>query len=300
MQKVLLLLYSVLASDRFRTRSPSFPELSSWTSHERRRKISSLYPRWPSACLRWPYNQRYVCQTRKKPCSLIWAVEPHPQYHRPQMRPYPITRQDRTMLQRTSLPNERFILVMDHYNTEAWHIVATTDPLIDSDEEHPDEHVRLDYGAFRTILLPVPCSDFCPRPKAPGPKSITRKVSNARASRYRNLLTATCRRDRDAQLFPWSLARGLLGLAKVLCRSFSFCSEAISIFKSTSPVFFDFKWSPHIWTRAIMMVGSIPIGFWDSKFVVWLPWQDSENMPINNVTRMLDIVSETGKSLGKH
>jgi len=28
---------------------------------------------------------------------------------------------------------------------QAWHLVITTDPLVDSDEEQPDEHVRLDY-----------------------------------------------------------------------------------------------------------------------------------------------------------
>lgn len=28
---------------------------------------------------------------------------------------------------------------------DAWHTINTTDPLLDSDEENPDEHVRLDY-----------------------------------------------------------------------------------------------------------------------------------------------------------
>lgn len=31
-------------------------------------------------------------------------------------------------------------------NSEAWHIITTTDPLIDSDEEVGDEHVRHDYS----------------------------------------------------------------------------------------------------------------------------------------------------------
>ena len=32
--------------------------------------------------------------------------------------------------------------------TEAWHIVTTTDPLVDSDEENPNQHVRHDYSAY--------------------------------------------------------------------------------------------------------------------------------------------------------
>jgi Ino eighty subunit 1 len=31
-------------------------------------------------------------------------------------------------------------------DTDAWHVVTTTDPLLDSDNEHADEHVRADYG----------------------------------------------------------------------------------------------------------------------------------------------------------
>lgn len=30
--------------------------------------------------------------------------------------------------------------------TDAWHLVSTTDPLADSDDDNADEHVRLDYG----------------------------------------------------------------------------------------------------------------------------------------------------------
>lgn len=31
-------------------------------------------------------------------------------------------------------------------NTDAWHTVLNSDPLVDSDEECPDEHLRLDYS----------------------------------------------------------------------------------------------------------------------------------------------------------
>jgi len=50
---------------------------------------------------------------------------------RPQLQinqPYPSQRAERTMLQ------------------QAWHIVNATDPLLDSDDENPDEHIRLDYS----------------------------------------------------------------------------------------------------------------------------------------------------------
>lgn len=34
--------------------------------------------------------------------------------------------------------------------TDAWHTVLNSDPLVDSDEECPDEHLRLDYSRFLT------------------------------------------------------------------------------------------------------------------------------------------------------
>lgn len=33
-----------------------------------------------------------------------------------------------------------------HETTEAWHTVMNYDPLIDSDDESQDEHVRLEYS----------------------------------------------------------------------------------------------------------------------------------------------------------
>jgi hypothetical protein len=32
--------------------------------------------------------------------------------------------------------------------TDAWHVIATSDPLADSDEEDEDEHVRRDHGSY--------------------------------------------------------------------------------------------------------------------------------------------------------
>lgn len=38
--------------------------------------------------------------------------------------------------------------------TDAWHTVLNSDPLVDSDEECPDEHLRLDYsGSPRVACL---------------------------------------------------------------------------------------------------------------------------------------------------
>ena len=31
---------------------------------------------------------------------------------------------------------------------DAWHVVSTIDPLVESDEENADEHVRRDYSKF--------------------------------------------------------------------------------------------------------------------------------------------------------
>ena len=38
-------------------------------------------------------------------------------------------------------------------NVEAWHIVTTTDPLIDSDDEDADDHVRIDCRSCLTFFL---------------------------------------------------------------------------------------------------------------------------------------------------
>lgn len=46
--------------------------------------------------------------------------------------------------------------------TDAWHTVLNSDPLVDSDEECPDEHLRLDYSGslmrciFTYMLISVP------------------------------------------------------------------------------------------------------------------------------------------------
>jgi hypothetical protein len=43
---------------------------------------------------------------------------------------------------------------MDRLDTDAWHVVTTTDPLLDSGDEHADEHVRADYGISASTSLP--------------------------------------------------------------------------------------------------------------------------------------------------
>ena len=52
---------------------------------------------------------------------------------------------DRSMLQR----EWRIITyseIIKHLLLDAWHVVNTTDPLVDSDEENADEYVRTDYS----------------------------------------------------------------------------------------------------------------------------------------------------------
>lgn len=39
-----------------------------------------------------------------------------------------------------------------HLRTDAWHVAASTDPLLDSDEELMDEHVRNDYSEFLELV----------------------------------------------------------------------------------------------------------------------------------------------------
>jgi len=54
---------------------------------------------------------------------------------------------------------------------QAWHIVATTDPLMDSDEEHPDEHVHLDYSRKLQVLNRL-------RGKSPTPEPLGIAISS--------------------------------------------------------------------------------------------------------------------------
>ncbi|KAF8898525.1 hypothetical protein BD779DRAFT_1687165 [Infundibulicybe gibba] len=42
----------------------------------------------------------------------------------------------------TVVPRQEERTMLQH----AWHVITTTDPLVDSDEEIPDEHIRLDYS----------------------------------------------------------------------------------------------------------------------------------------------------------
>lgn len=87
-------------------------------AHNHLHHTSEPYPR--------PATQAVLAKTKSK------AVRPRPKARDARQmaqyaEPSPPTTPERTMLQ------------------HAWHIVMTTDPLMDSDEENADEHVRLDY-----------------------------------------------------------------------------------------------------------------------------------------------------------
>lgn len=58
----------------------------------------------------------------------------------------------RTMLERKSIDVPTLQKHRLMRSSEAWHIVNTTDPLGDSDDEVMDDHVRQDYSGY--FLLP--------------------------------------------------------------------------------------------------------------------------------------------------
>ena len=41
-------------------------------------------------------------------------------------------------------------------DVDAWHIISSTDPLVDSDEEMGDHHARLDYGEQNASFYEIP------------------------------------------------------------------------------------------------------------------------------------------------
>jgi len=54
----------------------------------------------------------------------------------------------------------------------AWHVVLTTDPLVDSDEETGDEHVRLDYIRRLQTLKRIRGKSLTPEGENPNPAQI--------------------------------------------------------------------------------------------------------------------------------
>ncbi|KAF8222598.1 hypothetical protein L208DRAFT_1413137 [Tricholoma matsutake] len=74
----------------------------------------------------------YYVPRRDLPLSVAQKKDSQFQLQNNQTRPSQWA--DRTMLQ------------------QAWHIVNTTDPLLDSDDENPDEHVRLDYSRRLSVI----------------------------------------------------------------------------------------------------------------------------------------------------
>ena len=49
------------------------------------------------------------------------------------------------------------LIAYAHIITDAWHTVLNSDPLMDSDEECPDEHLRLDYSGPLMYQLQCLC-----------------------------------------------------------------------------------------------------------------------------------------------
>lgn len=58
------------------------------------------------------------------------------------------------MLQRATSCLFPLVLDLVLLSTDAWHMVTTSDPLLDSDDEDPDEHVRLDYSERKSHRSP--------------------------------------------------------------------------------------------------------------------------------------------------
>jgi len=48
----------------------------------------------------------------------------------------------------------------DHFK-DAWHVVTFSDPLVESDEEFADEHVRLDYSLFFSSIYQLRFIIYC-------------------------------------------------------------------------------------------------------------------------------------------
>jgi hypothetical protein len=72
----------------------------------------------------------------------------------------------------------KFACLLLNVYVDAWHNVMTADPLADSDEENPDEHVRLDYSRRLGVLSRL-------RGRSPTPE-IAVIPSNSRMSRNGN------------------------------------------------------------------------------------------------------------------
>ncbi|KAH7883778.1 hypothetical protein F5I97DRAFT_1589185 [Phlebopus sp. FC_14] len=172
---------------------------------QRRSPISVQHTRWTSAsCQRgkWQPEQRgrptALVQSRKE--SLRPAVaeneklkEPLTENHQRVLDmmsvetrcsrragvPHPRSRPLRARPRRHTMPAPQRTM-LEH----AWHTVLNSDPLLDSDEECPDEHVRLDYSRRMQVLNRLRGRSPTPEPElihgADAPSLESSRVGGAR------------------------------------------------------------------------------------------------------------------------
>ena len=67
-----------------------------------------------------------------------------------------------------------------HMITDAWHTVLNSDPLVDSDEECPDEHLRLDYSELIRHCIIAVYAHLSYRSANAGDNTSTRTTPNSR------------------------------------------------------------------------------------------------------------------------
>jgi len=125
-------------------------------SHSRSRRISTPEP--PPSSRYSPYKLTPMAASHHNH-SAAKSTIPHIS-----PRTQPRTHSTRSMLQ------------------HAWHIVTTTDPLLDSDEE-ADEHVRLDYSRRLNILSRLRGKDPTPDPDIQTPVDVDMDSSGSRTVR---------------------------------------------------------------------------------------------------------------------
>jgi len=117
------------------------PQLQFEPNHHLHRRMSSATPE-PPGTHRYHHRNRYS----PYPESPI-AAPPFKQHHRPYSLRHVPPAPPRSMLQ------------------QAWHIVTTTDPLLDSDEEGADEHLRYDYIRRLKVINELRRKEPTPEPE---------------------------------------------------------------------------------------------------------------------------------------
>lgn len=123
----------------------------------------------------------------------VGVAPPKPYSHR--YSPY---KRPRTMLQRKLHGPCSVVPLSDLCSRsvpDAWHVVATSDPLADSDEDDEDEHVRQDHGPCLLSHNLLSLTRACSRP------------SRSHLARARQSANARARRRPPHPSAPWPLAR---------------------------------------------------------------------------------------------